>query len=193
MNSFYAILVGIVVLAAVIGGIFYFRAKTPTASQNSTVAADTRALKTYYDPRYGVAFNFRDSYTVQDHDSTSGVKHHTIIVGDKAALANPPKDSEGPPVMTIDIYDNPTKASTEKWIKNNDFSNYKLSQNSALSTTTVAGIPAYAYPWDGLYTSLSIVFPDNGKMYMMSVNYNSPSDQIYKDFAEVVASMQFDQ
>jgi len=187
------ILVGVAALIVITGAVFYFRSGSAHTNLGSQQATDTRKLLTYYDPRYGVAFNFPETYTVQDHDSTAGAKHHTIVVGDKASLASTTKNSEGSPVITMDIYDNPSKQSPVTWIKNNNFSNYRLGKDSTLSTTTVAGISAYAYPWDGLYPSTSIVFPENGKMYMLSVNYNSPNDQIYKDFARFVASVQFDQ
>lgn len=185
----------IVVLALIIiGAIFYFFVARPGSTPGiPNTAVDTRPLKTYYDPRYGIAFNFPDTYTVQEHDSITVPKHHTIVIGDKAALANPPQNSESPPTMAIDIYDNPTKETPQKWITTNAASNYKQSENAALATTTVAGIPAYAYAWDGLYRSASIVFPDNGKIYMLSVGYNSPDDQLYKDFAGIVAAIQFDQ
>jgi hypothetical protein len=189
-----SLLIGVIAICLIAAGVLYFRDKsTGTFLNGGSTATQQRPLLTYYDPRYGVAFNFPDNYAVKDHDSTSGAKHHTIVIGDKNELSSTTPNSEGPMVMTMDIYDNPSKQAADKWIKNNDFSNYKLSQNAPLSTTTVAGIPAYAYPWDGLYKSLSIVFPENGKMYMLSVNYNSTSDQLYKDFAGVVASIQFDQ
>jgi hypothetical protein len=186
-NIVIAIIVAILVL---VGGAYYFRAGSVSTSTPST--AQERPLKTYYDEKYGIAFNFPDNYAVQEHDSTEGTKHHTIVVGDEAALANPQANGETPPVITIDIYNNPTKQSAEKWIKGNDFSNYKLSGNAILASTSVAGIPALAYPWDGLYQSTSIVFPNKGKMYMISVGYISPQDQIYKDFPKVVASIQLD-
>ncbi len=193
MNSTNTIILVVVALVVVISGFLYFRGTSTGTSQNQQVA-DTRAIKTYYDPRYGVAFNFPETYAVQEHDSTAaeGPKHHTIVIGDKNELANAPQNGEGPAVMTIDIYENTAKQTTEKWIKGNNFSNYKLSNDAELSSTTVAGISAYAYPWDGLYRSLSIVFPQGSRMYMMSVGYNAVSDQIYKDFAGVVASVQFD-
>ena len=177
----------------IIGVAFYFLHPQSSLNGNPSVVQDTRTLKTYYDPRYGIAFNFPDSYTVQEHDSSEGVKLHSINIIDKTALANTPKDGEGPPSISINIFDNPSKLATEKWITTTGASNYNISQNAKLATSTVAGIPALAYGWDGLYHGTSLVFPDNGKMYMMSVLYNSPADQIFKDFAGIVASIQFDQ
>jgi hypothetical protein len=186
MSSKYSISLLVVVAAAVIVFIGWY------PRDKAVEITDTRTLKTFYNLQYGVAFNYPDSYEIKQYDSTEGTKHHTIVVGDKAALAAVPENSEGPAVITIDIYDNAARLSGEKWIKTSDFSNYKLSQEAQLSTTTVAGIPALSYPWDGLYRSISIVFPQKTYMYMLSVGYNSPDDQQYKDFAGIVSSIQFD-
>jgi hypothetical protein len=187
------ILGAIIAIALIIAAVYALHLpQTQPQTSINTPTVEARPLKTFYNPTYGIALNYPDNYAVQEHDATGAQKHHSIIIGDKTALSNPPANSEGPPAMTIDIYDNPTHQTPEKWIKNNSFSNYKLSQNTTLATTTVATIPAFAYPWDGLYRSTSIVFPQKDKIYMLSVGYNSPDDQIRKDFAEVVASIQFD-
>lgn len=186
MSSKYSIALLIVIAASIAVFIVWY------PKDKAVETTDTRTLKTFYNPQYGIAFNYPDSYEVKEHDSTEGTKHHTIVVGDKAALSNVPQNSEGPAVISIDIYDNVARDSAEKWIRGNNFSNYKLSQDAKLSTTTVAGIPALSYPWDGLYPSISIVFPQKTSIYMLSVGYLSPEDQQYKDFAGIVSSIQFD-
>lgn len=175
----------------IVAGMYLPRSQNGTTSTSTT--ASERPLKTYYDERYGIAFNFPDNYDVQEHDSTgAGAKHHTIVVGDKGALAGAPANSEGPPVITIDIFPNPGNPGAEKWIKATNESNYKLSPDGVLTATKVAGYDAIAYVWDGLYRSTTIVFPHKSQMYMLSVGYNSPTDQIRQDFPKVVASIQFD-
>ena len=186
------VIIGLLVLALAIGALVYVL-RTPNNGITSPPESQARPLKTYYDPTYGIAFNFPDNYEIKEHDATGeGTKHHSIVVGDKSALASTAEGGEGPPVITIDIFDNPTHQTPEKWIKGTSFSNYKLSNNATFASTTVAGVPALAYPWDGLYSSNSIVFQEKNKIYMLSVGYNSPDDQIRKDFAVVVASIQFD-
>lgn len=153
-------------------------------------ANDARQLKTYYDERYGIAFNFPENYEISDRDINA--KHHTILIVDKVASSSVPADSEGPTAITIDIFNSPSTLAADRWIKNTQESNYKLSNDAALATTTVSTIPAFAYPWSGLYQATSIVFPHASRIYMMSVTYDAPSDLIVKDFAGIVASVQLD-
>jgi hypothetical protein len=183
MNWIYALIIVLVLGAAAV----FFLTRTPAASvANQT--ADTRALKTYYDERYKMAFNFPESYDISDREVSA--THHAMVLIDKVASSTMPKNSDGAPTITIDIFSKTTSLQADKWVKNSKESNYLA--GSALATTTVAEIPAVAYGWDGLYQGTSIVFPHSGKIYMMSVTYNSPNDQIYKDFAGVVASVQLD-
>ncbi len=186
MNSNWIFGIIIVLAAAILAS--FFLTKKPTTGTNS--ASDTRELKTYYDERYGIAFNFPDSYAISDRDPAA--KHHTIVLVDKVASASMPAESDGPPAVTIDIFSTPTTLLADKWIKNTQDSNYKLSGDTALATTSVNGIPAFAYPWSGLYQATSIVFPHAGRIYMMSVTFNSQTDLIVKDFAAIVASVQLD-
>ena len=183
---------GLIVFVAIIASGIYLARGPQSSTSTSTTTTTDRPLKTYYDQRYGIAFNFPDNYDVQEHDSTEGTKHHTIVIGDKEALANVPQESEGPPVITIDIFNNPKKAIAESWVKSENLSNYKLSPDGTLTPTNVAGENALAYGWDGLYRSTSIVFAHKDKIYMMSAGSGAPEDQLNKDFAKVVASVQFD-
>lgn len=183
------------VVAVAIGVIYYLRA--PSASTPDTGAGAERPLKTYYDERYGIAFNFPDNYIVEEHppaggQTGEGTPQHTIVIGDKTAMENLPENGEGPPTMAITIFDNPAKEGTEKWIKGSNFSNYKLSPDGVLTTTAVAGTEALAYVTDGLYLTTNIVFPHRTYMVVLSVGQNSPEDQIVKDFARVVSSIQID-
>ena len=191
MNYNTAIIGGIVALIVIAAGAAIW---TRTHSVSSPGAQQAEhPLKTYYDERYSLAFNFPDNYSVTEHDATGeSTKHHTIVIADKAALASVPATSEGPPSITIDIFANPSSQGAESWIKSNSNSNFKLSPDGVMSVTNIAGEKAFAYAWDGLYRSTSIVFPYKRNMFMLSVGQNSPQDQIVKDFATVVSSIQLD-
>lgn len=187
------ILAGIAIIAALLLGGWYVMQNRSTTDGGTQTPVTSRTLKTYYDERYGIAFNFPDTYAVKENDSTGeGAKRHSIIVGEKSAIENPPVDSEAPPAITIDIYANPQNQSAEAWVKGNNNSNFKLSPDGQLTPIKVGGEDAMAYGWDGLYRSTSIVLNHKKQIFMLSVGSNAPSDQIVKDFAEVVASIQFD-
>lgn len=183
----------VVIIVVALGAVYFLRApKSPSTTATSTETTQ-RVLKTFYNQKYGIAFNYPDNYEVKEHDTAGeGTPRHTIVLADKAAVASVPEASEGPASISIDIFPNAKNDSPEKWVKGNSFSNYKLSPDNKLSATAIAGEEAVAYGWDGLYRSNSIVFNHKKQIFMLSVGYNSPEDQIVKDFASVVTSIQFD-
>lgn len=188
MDSRWAVAVVLLLLVAVAAAYFL---RQPSAGSNPVIIE--RPLKTYYDERYGIAFNFPDNYVVEEHDAEGeGPARHTIVIGDKTAMENAPQNGEGPPTITIDIFDNASKQGIEEWIKGSNFSNFKLSPDGVLTTTAVAGQEARAYVSDGLYRTTNIVFPHRTYMVMLSVGQMTPEDQIVKDFAIVVSSIQID-
>ena len=146
---------------------------------------------TYANSIYGISFSYPDTYALQEREVGNGERYHYVItLIDKGALANIPQDGEGPPAISIDIYQNDIeKQKIEKWIRGNGFSNFKLSPDGAISTTTVAALEAYAYTWDGLYRGESVVFAHRENIIMVSVTYLSPDDAIRSDFSNILASL----
>jgi hypothetical protein len=180
--------VAVIILA--LGAVYFLR--SPQTPSTVTPTPD-RALKTFYNQKYGIAFNYPDSYEVKETDATGeGTPRHSIVLADKAALASVPAESEGPPAITLDIFPNAQNQSPEVWIKGSNFSNFKLSPDGQISATAIAGEEGMAYGWDGLYRSNSIVINHKKQIYMFSVGYTTPDDLLIKDFAGIIASVQFD-
>jgi len=146
---------------------------------------------TYSSSIYGISFSYSDTYALLEREAGNGERYHYVItLIDKDALANVPADGEGPPAISIDIFQNNLeKQKVEEWIRGNSFSNFKLSPDNALASTTVAGTEAYAYTWDGLYRGESTVFAHKENIIMMSVTSLSPADAIRADFSDILASL----
>ncbi|HWO07745.1 MAG TPA: hypothetical protein VNM40_04170, partial [Candidatus Paceibacterota bacterium] len=102
-----------------------------------------------------------------------------------------PQNGEGPPAITIDIYQNNLDNQTaEEWIRNSSVSNFKLGDGT-LSSTTVGGNPALSYRWSGLYEGTTIVVAQPDWIYAFSVTYFEPGAEIVQDFVRVRDSVRF--
>ncbi len=154
------------------------------------------SMSTYRSVTYGISFEYPNSYELQEREVGNAERaHYSIVLIDKEALANIPQNGEGPPTINVDIFQNNLdKTPIETWIRGTNYSNFKLSPDGVLASTTIAGKPAFSYVVDGLYRSDAIVFAHPGRagknnIIMLSVGSLTPKDRIRKDFENVVASI----
>lgn len=149
-------------------------------------------MQTYMSPAYGIVFAYPDTYALQEREVGNGERYHyTITLIDKEALANVPQNGEGPPAITIDIFQNNLdQLGIEAWVRGTSFSNFKLSPDGLISSTAVAGVPALTYAWDGLYRGESVVFAHNDNILMAGVQFLDRTDQIVTDFYSLLASLE---
>ncbi len=145
----------------------------------------------YTNERYGLSLSYPDSYTLQEREVGNGERgHYSITIIDTVALANLPEAGEGPPSITIDIYQNDLdKLTVEQWIRNTSASNFKLSPDEVLIPNSVAGVEGLYYRWDGLYPGESIVIAHKGNIVVFSATHLSPDDQIRQDFNRLLGSV----
>ncbi len=162
----------IAVILGVIAGYFYFSGKSEPAPSN---------LQHYEDAEYGISFSYPDSYVLGFFDAPERElrKHHAINLIPKQSLPLP-QESEAPPMISIDIYQNDiTKQTTEEWIHNTPSSNFELGEGK-LSEVMVSGMPALSYRWSGLYEGTTIVLARPNWVYAFSVSYFEMGDQLSK-------------
>lgn len=174
-----------VALAA--GLYFVFTSYIDTTTQEGTAETpDTGsvAMPTYTSEKYGVSFSYPSSYTLSERDAEGSAmrEHHTITLIATADLPLPVA-GEGPPAITIDIYQNDLDAlTTENWIRNSAESNFKLSPEGRLASTTIDAKPALSYRWSGLYEGTTIALAQPRWIYAFSVTYLEPGAPIVQDF-----------
>lgn len=145
----------------------------------------------YQNEAYGISFKYPDTYVLQEREVGNGERaHYAVVLIDRVALANIPEAGEGPPTITIDIFQNNLdKQSVEGWIQNTSESNFKISLDRTLTPTSVGGASAQKYTWDGLYRGDSVVFAHRENIVMASVMYPTPRDQIRADFFDILSSI----
>jgi len=174
-----ALIISALVVVVVLGGYLWY-------TGNSLAG-----MEVYKNPTYGISFKYSDTYELGEREVGNGERYqYAILLADKELLANLPDASEGPPTITIQIFQNDIdKLGIENWVKNSSYSNYKLSPDGVLDSMTVAGAETLHYTWDGLYRGESYVFANRDNIVMMSVTYLSQEDQIRKDFAKLISSL----
>lgn len=149
----------------------------------------TPLLQTYRSEEYGISFTYPSTYELREIDADSALRiHHTILLQRKADLP-PPQGGEGPPSITIDIYQNNLdNRTTEDWIRGDSRSNFKLGDGN-IASTTVSGMPALSYRWSGLYNGTTVAIARPAWVYAFSVTYFEMGEDIVQDFAVIRESI----
>ncbi|MDH5310733.1 MAG: hypothetical protein OEY08_12295 [Gammaproteobacteria bacterium] len=92
---------------------------------------------------------------------------------------------EGPPMITIDVYENPDALAVDDWFR--DRTNW--ASRAFDVRTGVAGSREYLeYRWDGLYAGRSVVFSSNAYVYVLSVTWLDASDRLPAVFDRLLDS-----
>lgn len=177
----------LVLLVLAVGGYLYLNdsARTPIEVPNGE-----ESTSAYNNSIYGISFEYPNTYELQEREVGNGERaHYSITLIDKVALANAPQNGEGPPVITVDIFQNDVdQLSINEWVEGSSFSNFKLSPDGTLASTTLAGAPALTYTWDGLYRGKSYVAAHRGNIVMVSGQSLATEDKIVGDFNEIIFS-----
>ena len=153
--------------------------------------------KTYQSEVFGLSFSYPTNYFVVETDTSSGerIQHLITLIEDttenRALMGGEAPGREGPPSITIGIYQNDLDIyTTERFIHDTSYSNFKLS-DGVLTPTEIGGEVALAYHATGLYENDNVVGARPGYVYMFTINYLLPSDPIVDDFASVRSSIVF--
>lgn len=192
MKWLFAILVIIVLF---IGAYFampeWFSPGTGGTNTSSTGTSTASDFETYESVTHGLSFRYPDSYVLEERDTDEQPSVHVITIAPRTALENVPQGGEGPPSIAISIF-SATTTSAEAWVRESIASNFQLSLNGTLSSTTVDGVHAVRYTSDGLYATENVVLIHESKAYMFSVGWIDRADRIVSDFEQLMASVRLE-
>lgn len=182
MNTPGKLALGIAVLI-ILAGVWY-------AVTRGTPFSVTSTLIEYSNADLGISFSYPDSYVVEERDlSTAQRKHASIILTGKADLPAP-QNGEGPPTINVDAYQNDLEHYTlDTFIRATSFTNFKLSQDGFVASTTIRGASAGAFAWSGLYEGRTVIVIRDTWVYTFSVTYLTANDQIVSDFERILATV----
>lgn len=179
---FFGRAIGILVVLAIAIGAYAFVYQSPSLDSGQNVSG----LERYTNATYGLSFSYPAAYVLTERDAPGSElrKHHSIVLIHKENLPLP-SAGEGPPSITIDIYQNNLdKQTTETWIRNSKESNFKLGDGT-IASTTLSGLPALSYRWSGLYEGTTIVTANDTWIYALSVTYLEMGAPIVQDFVSI--------
>lgn len=189
--------IAVVALVLVAGLLWRGSANWTPGAATTTPPAENRT-KIYENQALGVRFEYPGRYFVIEHDQSTGARYRYAIIlmedtAENRALAAgvSTEPREGPPTISFDLYQNNLdNQALETWIRSSNDSNFKLSPDGVLTSTTVAGLPALGYRWSGLYEGESTAFVYGDYIGVVSVTWLEPGDQIVTDFRGVLLSLE---
>jgi hypothetical protein len=170
-----------------IAGIVFFILHSRQPSSNN-IQTNSVGQLIYSSTEYGFSFSYPTEYAIAERTDNPT---HTIILSRKDDFV--PKDSEGPPVIVVEIISNPSSTALLDWLaQNSNYSNYAYPYLLGPATTTTVGTtatPAVIYNWGGEIYGENLVFEHNGNVVIFTGEYNQPSDPIKKDFDALIKTI----
>jgi len=140
----------------------------------------------------GISLRYPDTYQLEEKDLSTGQRKHTSVILTRKEDLPPPQNGEGPPTITIDAYQNDIERyPIDVFIRNTNFTNFKLSPDGAIASSTVNGEPAASFRWSGLYEGRTVVVVEDAWVYTFSVTYLIPQDEIILDFEAIMDTVEF--
>lgn len=172
-----------VATAAVLVGYFFW--------QNSFAVIPVASMP-HYSSEDGVSFMYPDTYELSMHVEGNGERSWNFLVLLPKGYV-PPEAGEGPPSISMGVFPNPEGLSVEQWVKGDGRSNWKLIVDDRASRPMiVGGKAALWYHYSGLYETDSVAVAYGEKIFLFSVGWLDPQDQIRLDFNNLVSGVQFD-
>jgi len=182
----------LIAFLAIVGGLYF----SPILNQAPSEEPGSTS-KTYSSEKLGITFNYSSRYFLKEHDESSGLRNRYALVlaedteENRRVFSGQEPGRDGPPTITISVFQNNLDHyTTERWVTGTNDSNFKLA-TGATSTITVGGEPGLAYTATGLYENKNVVVTRPNFVYMFTVSYLTPTDQIIKDFDTLLRTVRF--
>jgi hypothetical protein len=186
MEGMKSLMIGIVVLIAVAMFAYTFFLKQVMAPAPSSLE-DQGAV--YENKRFGLSFVVPLGYVLSEGEAgTNERKHHVITLIRKEDIP-PPVNGEGPPSITINVYQNNLDTLTlDDWLVGRNESNFKLGDGTS-ARTSVDGKEAVSYRWSGLYEAQTVAFLHTQSVVAVSVTYLDLSDDHVDAYLNLLTSI----
>ncbi len=186
------ILIAIAVLIVVAFGVAFGVSRYLVSKLDGTGGVQTpQQTLQQYASEDGVSFKYPDSYELASHTvGTSERQWDVLVLLPKGYVA--PQGGEGPPAITMSVFQNPEALGLEAWVKGDARSNYKLSQDGAMTAGRVGGEEALFYNHSGLYEFDAVAVKHDGKIFLFEAGFDDQANPIRSDFSNLIKTVQFD-
>lgn len=197
MNSKLLLGIGAVVAVGllIVGGLTLSNplAEEPAPNGGGT-NTEEKDLTTYNSAELGLSFDHPASYRLESHEDGTGERLWTTLDLVELRVLDEYEQNgamEGPPAITVQVFDNTEGLELEEWIKTTSYSNFKLAPDDTLLSGEVAGEPALAYMHSGLYENNAVAVAHEGKIYLFTVGWLTPEDRNLDVFGDLLDSVRF--
>lgn len=182
--------IGVLALAA--GAAYWYSSKVVVPPEAQV------EMSKYESAKYKLSFEYPKSFFIVERETGNGEResHAVVIVPDtqenRDLMSGKIQGTEGPPTITVQMFQNNLdNYTTESWIRGTNDSNFKLSPDGKLTPAGFEGQDALQYRWSGLYEGMTVAAARPDWVYAFSVSYNAPTDQLIKDFAQILTTVKF--
>jgi hypothetical protein len=173
---------------ALVAGACYFALSRYLVSRldgtGGAVAPPGSGLEVYHSGALGVSF----SYPFARYDIQAPAPDTLVLLPEGYV---PPQGGEGPPAITVTMFNDAEGLPLEQFIQNEPKTNYPLSPDKTLTQTTLGGLPAVAYTYTGLYESDAAAVKVGSRVYVFAAAWADAGDQIRQDFKSLLQTVTF--
>lgn len=157
-----------------------------------------RAMSQLRDDTLGYAFTYTkgpDGYVALTEEEMIGANLISAVSlvnrTEYESLQDAPPGREGPPSISVRVYENSAKSQPSVWVMENpNDSNIKLAQSDPIEEV-VGGANAVFFVGDGLYPFETYIVAHNNYIYVLTGMYFTVEDAIYQDFQTFVETFEF--
>jgi hypothetical protein len=121
-------------------------------------------LKSFHSDEMGISLQYPDDHLLFTSTRFISIMPEESILSAIARIQSGAGGGEGPPGILFSFFEAGNSVSLEAWVRTDSRSNWKLAlppweeQENTLTPTTVAGVPAFAYHNEGLYSFDYVAF-----------------------------------
>lgn len=99
---------------------------------------------------------------------------------------------EGPPSITISVFENPEHLTAQVWAETNSLASNIELIDSAPVFSEVRGVEGIYYVVLGLYLFDTYVFAYGDEIYLVSGAYHEKNDEYYQNFSDLMTTIVFE-
>lgn len=193
------VIVSVVAVLALVAAGWWYMASTGDGSVTTDQLSDSQ-FREVDASQFGLRFEYRtapDGYVLTERSREEGevttFQHIYSLVRavEYAELQASDEPREGPPTISISIFQNPAGRSAGEW--GTGFAQYASAGEPVgdIVKATVDGVDGVEYLADGLYMSDQILITVGDWLYLFRGEWITADAQIRQDFHEIVASVSF--
>jgi|GEM_PF-2033668 len=192
-------LVGVALLL-VVGGVYYLTTRSgesPAPETEEEITEEpgggiTTGGTEMFETASGLTFTYPDTYTAVSPEMLDLSAEEVVNLFDKddyRELMESTEPREGPTAITLQVFDNPENQAAGEWIMEHAQTVNYNPDLGRLQPREIAREDGVAYRFTGLYEGDAAAFTAGGKLYLFTVTWMGPNDQIREDFEGVLSSI----